>query len=61
MRRALIAFERAGFEVIPAPTHYTTRFRLTPIAFIPGSEGLAQSSIACQEAIGMIWYRLRLM
>ncbi len=61
MRRAMFAFEHAGFQVVPAPTHYTTRFRLTLQSFTPSSEGLAQSSIACQEALGMIWYRLRLM
>jgi uncharacterized SAM-binding protein YcdF (DUF218 family) len=61
MRRAMFAFERAGFEVVPAPTAYATRFRLTPGSFVPGSEGLLQSSIFCQEAVGLIWYRLRFM
>jgi hypothetical protein len=46
---------------LAAPTHYTTRFRLAARIFTRNSEGLAKSSIACQEAIGLIWYRLRLM
>jgi uncharacterized SAM-binding protein YcdF (DUF218 family) len=57
MRRARYAFERAGFDVIPAPTRYSTRFRITWQSFVPSSIGLAQSSIFCQETVALAWYR----
>ncbi len=61
MPRARLAFERAGFEVVPAPTRYTTRARLSLLSFLPGSGGLFQSSMFCHEILGLIWYRLLLL
>jgi uncharacterized SAM-binding protein YcdF (DUF218 family) len=61
MPRARLAFERAGFEVIPAPTEYQTDFKLTVIHFIPGSVALADSSRYFHELIGLGWYHFRLM
>ena len=60
MPRARFAFERAGFEVIPAPTRYATRFRPGLFAFLPSGDGMFQSAIFCREVLGMIWYRLLL-
>ena len=60
MPRAQLAFESAGFVVIPAPTRYTTRFELGPLVLLPGSDGMLHSSIFCREILGLIWYRLLL-
>ena len=60
MPRARLAFERTGFEVIPAPTEYQTDFKLTPMHFLPGARALAGSSWYFHEVIGIGWYHLRL-
>jgi uncharacterized SAM-binding protein YcdF (DUF218 family) len=60
MPRAVLAFEGAGFTVIPAPTGYTTRFRLTLLHFVPNAHALADSSIWFHEVIGIAWYRIKL-
>jgi uncharacterized SAM-binding protein YcdF (DUF218 family) len=60
MPRARLAFERAGIAVIPASTNYTTRSRLSPLMFLPSSEGLLKSSIFFHEILGNLWYRFRL-
>ena len=61
MPRARLAFERAGFEVIPAPTGYTTRQKPSLLAFLPSGDGLLHSCIFCREILGLIWYRLLLL
>jgi uncharacterized SAM-binding protein YcdF (DUF218 family) len=57
--RAQAAFQKAGFEVIPAPIRFTTRCRLTPLGFLPTSSALAGSAAAFHEWIGLVWYQLR--
>ena len=59
MPRARLAFEQAGFEVIPAATGYATRFRLTALDFVPDTRALRESSIYFREIIGIGWYRLQ--
>lgn len=59
MPRARLAFEHAGFEVIPAPTGYTKRHKLTAIDFMPNADALVRSSHFFHEAIGLGWYHLR--
>ena len=53
------AFEAAGFQVVPAPTAYTTRYRTDLLAFVPNAAALHDSRIALHELIGMFWYRLK--
>lgn len=60
MPRAAMAFRHAGFEVIEAPTAYTTRYRLDLLAFLPRAESLRDSKIFAHEVIGLLWYRLKL-
>lgn len=60
MPRARLAFEHAGFNVVPAPTGYATRSKLSVLAFLPSSDGMLQSSLFCREILGLIWYRLLL-
>ena len=59
MPRAKLAFEHAGFAVIPAPTGYTRRFELTVLDFLPAAEALSDSSLYFREITGIAWYRLR--
>jgi len=60
MPRALQAFESAGFTVIPAPTDYATRFKLTLLDFLPDARALADSSRWFHEIVGIAWYRIQL-
>jgi uncharacterized SAM-binding protein YcdF (DUF218 family) len=59
MPRARLAFENAGFVVIPAATGYATRFRLTALDFVPDARALRDSSAFFREVIGIGWYRLQ--
>lgn len=61
MRRAQLAFERAGFRVIPAATGHATRYRLTVLDFLPDAAALLDSALFFREALGIVWYRLRLI
>lgn len=60
MARAKLAFESAGFAVIPAPTGYTTRFGFTILDFLPRVEALRDSSRFFHEVVGIVWYCLRI-
>ncbi len=57
--RASRAFQAAGFEVVPAPTGFTTRYRTNLLSFLPHAEGLRDSRIFMHELIGLLWYRLK--
>jgi len=59
MPRSIKAFQSAGFEVVPAPTAYTTRYSTDLLAFLPSAEALRDSRIFMHEAIGLLWYRLK--
>lgn len=59
MARAVLAFQAAGFEVVPAPTAYTTRYRTDLLAFIPTAKALRDSRLFLHELIGILWYQLK--
>jgi uncharacterized SAM-binding protein YcdF (DUF218 family) len=59
MPRAVISFQRAGFEVVPAPTAYTTRYRTDLLSFLPNAKALHDSRIFLHELIGALWYQLK--
>lgn len=59
MPRARLAFERAGFEVIPAPTAFTTPPPRSVVDFLPDADGLKRTATWAHEVIGMVWYRLK--
>jgi uncharacterized SAM-binding protein YcdF (DUF218 family) len=59
MPRARLAFEDAGFTVIPAATGYSTRFRLTTLDFVPDARALRDSALYFHEMLGYGWYRLQ--
>lgn len=59
MARAIKVFQAAGFEVIPAPTAFTTRYKTDLMTFMPNTDALANSRIYLHEIIGNLWYRLK--
>ena len=61
MPRAQFAFERSGFQVIPAPTAYTRRLKPTVLDFLPDARALDESRVFFHEVIGIGWYHLRLV
>ncbi len=59
MPRSVQTFRAAGFEVIPAPTAFSTRYQTDFLAFIPNAHALLDSKIVMHELIGMLWYRIK--
>jgi len=59
MPRSIMAFQSAGFDVVPAPTAFTTRYQTDLLAFLPRAEALCDSKIFMHEIIGLLWYRLK--
>jgi uncharacterized SAM-binding protein YcdF (DUF218 family) len=59
MARSSIAFKNAGFEVIEAPTAFTTRYQIDLLAFIPRAESLRDSKIFIHEVIGLLVYQAK--
>lgn len=59
MPRAAMAFRHAGFEVIPAPTLWTTNYQLSLLDFVPEAGSLCDSRIFIHELIGLLWYKLK--
>ena len=60
MPRSADIFRRTGFEVVEAPTAFTTRYRTDLFAFLPNAGSLHDSRIFIHEVIGLLWYRVRL-
>jgi uncharacterized SAM-binding protein YcdF (DUF218 family) len=60
MPRSAEVFRRAGFEVIEAPTAFTTRYQTDLLAFLPQDGSLNHSKIFVHEVIGLLWYQVKL-
>ena len=59
MPRALWSFERAGFEVVPAPVGYIGVDNARPLGgWLPEGRAVWQSEQLLNEAIGLVGYRL---
>jgi uncharacterized SAM-binding protein YcdF (DUF218 family) len=58
--RARLAFEHAGFTVIPAPTAFSTHYPVSFVDFLPSAGALGTSSWVFHEIIGIGWYHLRI-
>jgi len=56
--RARVAFGKTGFDVIAAPTAYTSRRNPNVTDWLPSAEGLYVTRVALWEFLGMAWYRL---
>lgn len=59
MPRARAAFERAGLDVISAPTMFFSAQPRQYAGWIPSAEGMRRSWYAIYELLGIAWYRLR--
>jgi uncharacterized SAM-binding protein YcdF (DUF218 family) len=59
MARSRTAFERAGLEVVDAPTMFFGDQARSLGAWIPEAEGMRRSWYAVYELVGIAWYRLR--
>ncbi len=61
MPRARLAFEHAGFEVVPAPTAFSSQGSPSLSLLMPDAGALINSALFFREVIGTVWYRLRLL
>jgi uncharacterized SAM-binding protein YcdF (DUF218 family) len=59
MPRARAAFERAGLEVVDAPTMFYSDQADGLGGWLPSAEGMRRSWYAVYELLGIAWYRLR--
>jgi len=60
MPRALVAFEKAGFKVTPAPMGFDTPDNnVTLLKFLPDQFSLLRMHDLMHELIGRLWYRWR--
>lgn len=59
MPRAVFAFQRAGFEVVAAPTAFRTLDGVDLVDFLPSSRALHDSALALHEWLGRAWYALQ--
>ena len=51
----------AGFDVVPAPMGFTTlsKGEREGLGYLPSAHGLALSSLALRERLGLIWYKYK--
>lgn len=61
MRRAVLAFERAGFDVMPAPGPFTSDWSrpFQPVMLMPSAASLEDTARWWRETVGFVWYRIR--
>lgn len=59
MPRAVLFFEKRGFEVLPAPTGFYSPWTTHPVLrWVPQVDTLRESTRALHELLGIAWYRL---
>lgn len=61
MPRSVMAFRNAGFEVIPAPMAFTTRYQTDIFAFIPSAGAMRDAYVLIHELLGRVWYHIRML
>ena len=59
MPRSVVVFKQVGFEVIPAPLGFATRYKTDILTFLPDAESLKDSRMFVHELIGLLWYHLK--
>jgi hypothetical protein len=59
MPRSRAAFERAGLDVVSAPTMFFGNQARSLGAWVPSAEGMRRSWYAIYELLGLAWYKLR--
>jgi len=58
MPRSVLAFRRAGFDVVPAPTGFPAGQTRALLSWLPSAEGLTLSRQVIREALGLAVARL---
>lgn len=58
--RAQVEFERAGFQVTPAPTRYPVASESTLMEWMPSAHGLELSRLVIRERLGLLLQRIAL-
>ena len=56
MRRAVLAFQKAGLEVVPYPTDFKRDMRYNLYSLLPKMGVFADSYKALREYLGLVWY-----
>ena len=60
MRRAMLAFEAAGFSVIPASTGFASLPSDPHELYLPNPQGLFASYVFMHEVFGWLWYQIKI-
>jgi uncharacterized SAM-binding protein YcdF (DUF218 family) len=60
IRRARLAFESVGFEVVAAPTEFRREEEVGIQDYLPRASALLDSYYFFHEALGYLWYQLRI-
>ena len=62
MRRARMAFERAGLDVVPAPISFSTRVEDGVVwQLLPSASAMQATRLAWREGLAIAWYRLKFL
>jgi uncharacterized SAM-binding protein YcdF (DUF218 family) len=59
MPRSVRIFEKAGFNVVPAPTAFESGKPLIWLDVLPSAGAIKLSRMALHEMAGAVWYRIR--
>jgi uncharacterized SAM-binding protein YcdF (DUF218 family) len=60
MPRAQAVFEKHGLKVTSAPMGFYQKDQFHPLDFYPSSAGIERMRLIWSEALGLIWYRIKL-
>jgi uncharacterized SAM-binding protein YcdF (DUF218 family) len=60
MPRAQSVFEKYGLKVTPAPMGFYQKDQFHPLDFYPSGAGIERMRFIWSEALGLIWYRIKL-
>jgi uncharacterized SAM-binding protein YcdF (DUF218 family) len=59
MPRSVVAFEKAGLKVIPAPTAFEGGNPFKFMDILPSANSMNRTHFALHEMVGAIWYKIR--
>lgn len=60
MPRARAVFEKYGLKVTPTPMGFYQKDQFHPLDFYPSTAGIERVRLIWSEALGLIWYRIKL-
>ena len=59
MPRSVVAFEKAGLKVVPAPTAFEGGKPFKFMDVLPSADAINISRFALHEMVGAFWYKIR--